>query len=84
MVAVKKRDGRMEMFVPEKIVVSAIKTGASPEVARAIARNIGKSIKDGETTQEIKGKILSMLKADNPAWEQNWKVFDTAVKKRLA
>ena len=84
MVSVKKRDGRMEAFVPEKIVVSAIKTGAAPEVARAIARTIGNSVKDGETTQEIKGKVLSMLKADNPAWEQNWKVFDTAVKKRSA
>ena len=84
MTMIKKRDGRMEAFVPEKIVVSAIKTGAAPEVARVIARNIEKGIKDGITTLEIKGKVLSMLKADNPAWEQNWRLYDTAIKKRSA
>jgi hypothetical protein len=49
-----------------------------------IARNIEKGIKDGITTLEIKGKVLSMLKADNPAWEQNWRLYDTAIKKRSA
>lgn len=82
MVMVTKRDGRTEAFVPEKVVVSAIKAGAPPEVARAAARKIEKEIREGESTREIQKKVLSMLKADNPLWEQNWRVFDTAVKKR--
>jgi hypothetical protein len=32
MTMIKKRDGRMEAFVPEKIVVSAIKTGVPPKL----------------------------------------------------
>jgi len=82
MVMVTKRDGRTEAFVPEKVVVSAIKAGAPPEVARAAARKVEKEIREGESTREIQKKVLSRLKADNPLWEQNWRVFDTAVKKR--
>ena len=40
MIKVKKRDGRKEQFVPEKIVVSAIKSGAPPDFARTIAHDI--------------------------------------------
>ncbi len=82
MVTVKKRDGRTELFVPEKIVASALKTGAPVGYARTISqeieRNAGKSI----TTDEIRTKALEMLKAENPDWERNWIVYDEAVKKR--
>jgi transcriptional repressor NrdR len=79
---VKKRDGRKEQFVPEKIVVSMIKTGAPADYARTIAQDIERSARDGITTQEIKTKALGMLKAKNPEWERNWIVYDVAVKKR--
>jgi len=75
-----KRDGRKEVFIPEKIVVSATKTGASPDIARGIARDIGTGAKDGITTREIRKNVLQELKAKNPEWERNWMVFDTAVK----
>ena len=82
MVMIKKQDGRKEPFVPEKIIVSAVKSGADPAFARTIADDIGKNIKEGTTTQEIKREVLSMLKSRNPEWERNWMVYDTAVKKR--
>jgi hypothetical protein len=82
MIMVKKRDGRKEVFIPEKIVVSAIKSGAPPDVARMIAQDIERTAKEGITTQEIKTKTLQLLKSKNPVWERNWMVYDTAVKKR--
>jgi len=82
MIMVKKRDGRKEPFVAEKIVVSAIKAGAPPDVARSIAREIELHAIEGVPAKEIRGKVLGMLKAKNPEWERNWIVFDTAVKKR--
>ncbi|MDD1653155.1 MAG: ATPase [Methanomicrobiales archaeon] len=82
MVMVTKRDGRREAFVPEKIVVSALKSGATPDAARAIARDIGNSAKEGISTQEIRMQVLSNLRAKDPAWEKNWLVYDAAVKKR--
>ena len=82
MIMVKKRDGRKEVFIPEKIVVSAIKSGAPPDVARIIAQDIERTAKEGITTQEIKTKTLQLLKSENPEWERNWMVYDIAVKKR--
>ena len=82
MLMIKKRDGRKESFVPEKIVVSAIKSGAPPDVARTIAGEIERMAKEGITTMEIKAKVLAMLKSRNPEWERNWIVYDIAVKKR--
>ncbi len=82
MITVKKRDGRKEPFAVEKIVVSAIKSGAPLEVARTIAHGIEQSATDGISTREVKNRVLAMLKAKNPEWERNWMVFDTAVKKR--
>jgi hypothetical protein len=79
---VKKRDGRKEPFVAEKIVVSAIKSGAPVDVARTIASDIEKNATDGIATKELKKMVLGRLKMKNPEWERNWMVFDTAVKKR--
>lgn len=84
MILIKKRDGRKEPFIPEKIIVSAIKSGSSPDYARTIAQDIERSTKDGAMTQEIKVKVLSMLKSKNPEWERNWMAYDTAVKKRAS
>lgn len=56
MISVKKRDGRKEPFVAEKIVVSALKSGASPEVARSIAHGIEQNATDGITTGRSKEK----------------------------
>jgi transcriptional regulator NrdR family protein len=81
-ITVKKRDGRKEPFIAEKIIVSAIKSGASPEYARTMASRIEQNATDGISTRDLKNQVLVMLKAKNPEWEKNWMVFDTAVKKR--
>ena len=82
MSSVTKRDGKTEDFIPEKIVVSMVKSGAPAAYARKIAQDIGKNAAGGITTREIRTKTLAMLRAENPAWEKNWAVYDTAVKKR--
>ena len=48
MVKVVKRDGRMEEFIPEKIVVSVLKAGAPPDVARMIAKKVECFVLDKE------------------------------------
>jgi transcriptional repressor NrdR len=82
MVEIKKRNGAMEQFIPEKIIVSAIKSGARPEDARKMAKDIEETIKAGTTTEEIRGRVLGMLRTKNPVFEQNWRTYDQAVKKR--
>jgi transcriptional repressor NrdR len=82
MTLIKKRDGRMETFMPEKIVVSVVKSGAPLEEARMIAKDIEMKAGSYPSTQEIKVKVLSMLRQKNPEWEKNWLMYDRAVKKR--
>lgn len=82
MVMIKKRDGRKEPFIPEKVVVSMVKSGSPADYARATVREIEKEIREGSTVQEIRIRVLKALKSNNPEWERNWMVYDTAVKKR--
>jgi len=82
MVKITKRDGRVEEFIPEKIVVSALKTGAPVDLARQIARDVEKTAKDKTSTVEIRKKVLEELRSKKPEYEQNWLVYDRSVKKR--
>ena len=77
-----KRDGAMEQFIPEKIAVSCIKSGAPPEAARQISRMIENKAKDRMATSEIRKMAMEQLRQRNPQWEQNWLLYDRAVKRK--
>ena len=83
MVKVTKRDGRSEDLIIEKIVVSAVKSGASADVARELAKKVESKVHEGMSTKEIKRVVLEMLREKNPQWEENWLIYDRAVKKRV-
>ncbi len=76
-----KKDGRKEKFIPEKIVVSAIKSGAPPEKAREIAGKIGEIEKEEIETKEIRKIVLDELKATNPVWYERWVAYDKQIKR---
>ncbi|MEN6342691.1 MAG: ATP cone domain-containing protein [Methanospirillum sp.] len=82
MTNVSKRDGRTEEFMPEKIVVSAVKSGASPAAAREIAGEVQQNARGTVSTQEIRSRVLEGLESRNPDWRRNWEVYDLAVKRR--
>jgi len=86
MVRVIKRDGREEEFIPEKVVVSCLKAGATPQAARKIAKIIEGRILDKSlekiTAKELTAWILQLLKRENEEWYRNWIIFDRAVKRR--
>ncbi|MEM4462518.1 MAG: ATP cone domain-containing protein, partial [Candidatus Bathyarchaeia archaeon] len=58
MITVVKRDGRREEFIPEKIVVSCLKSGASLDSARKIAKIVEGRILDRGLT-EISARELT-------------------------
>ncbi len=82
MVKVTKRDGQSEDFITEKVVVSAVKTGAPADVARKIAKDVEAKVYEGISTEEIRRMALEELRRKNPEWEKNWLTYDRAVKKR--
>ena len=79
-----KRNKRVEEFIPEKIVVSVIKTGAPADLARQIAKDVEKMVKDKTSSAEIRKKVLEGLRSKKPEYEEAWLVYDRAVKKRIA
>lgn len=82
MAIVTKRNGQREEFIGEKIVVSAVKSGASPAVARKIAKEIESEIHEPVNTMDIRSMVLKKLSRENRQWEQDWRTYDRAVKKR--
>ncbi|GAG54284.1 unnamed protein product [marine sediment metagenome] len=76
-----KKDGRKEPFIKEKIVVSAVKSGASVEVARDIAEKIEEHPKDEIKTLWIRKQVSDELKLHNPDWLKRWYSYDKNVKR---
>ena len=76
-----KKDGRKEDFIQEKIVVSALKTGASVDVARTIADKIKKETNKEISTSEIRESVLHELHKNNPEWSKSWISYDKGVKR---
>ena len=79
---VTKRDGSKQEFIQEKIVVSAIKSGASPDVARRIAKEVETELSQEGSTMDIRRNVLEKLGRTNRQWEQDWRMYDRAVKRR--
>ncbi|MHA1709801.1 MAG: ATP cone domain-containing protein [Candidatus Baldrarchaeia archaeon] len=82
-IKVVKMDGRVEDFNKEKIIAACQNAGASPEVAKEIAEEVSKKVKDGISTREIRTMVLDMLEKRNPEWRDNWEFYDRIVKKRI-
>ncbi len=83
-IKVVKASGKTEEFLPEKIVLSIYRTGATPEVARKIAAIVtGKVLESGKNkveTKELGRLILRYLKKENEQWHKNWIIFTRKAK----
>jgi transcriptional regulator NrdR family protein len=76
-----KKDGGKESFIKEKIVVSAVKSGAPLKIARDIADKIDKHPKDEIKTSEIRKSVLDELTLHNPDLPKRWLSYDKSVKR---
>ncbi|MEA1993905.1 MAG: ATP cone domain-containing protein [Euryarchaeota archaeon] len=82
MFEIEKRDGRIEEFIPEKVVVSCVKAGADLEAARDISNEIKRELREKTSSTVLRNQILDLLGKKDPEWKKNWLVYDKAVKKR--
>jgi transcriptional regulator NrdR family protein len=76
-----KKDGRTEPFIKEKIVVSAVKTGAPNHIARKIADSIEKNPAESVKTIWIRKHVLSELELHNPDLPKKWYNYDKNIKR---
>jgi len=79
---VMKRDGSTEVFMSEKIVVSAVKSGAPYETARDIASSLSKRTESTMKSTEIRKHVLSELRTRKAASAADaWEAYDRKHKK---
>jgi transcriptional regulator NrdR family protein len=76
-----KNDGRTEPFIKEKIVVSAVKTGAPADIAREIADKLEKNPEESIKTSWIRKQVLDNLEMHNPEWPKRWYNYDKNIKR---
>ncbi|MFW9932752.1 MAG: ATP cone domain-containing protein [Candidatus Thorarchaeota archaeon] len=80
---VKKRDGSIEAYMPEKVVVSIVKTGVPYEDARTIASSLSKRTDAQMTSAAIKEHVHSELKSrGHTASIDHWNKYDQAKHKK--
>ncbi len=79
---VKKRDGSLEAFMPEKIVVSAVKAGAPYEIAREIARSFESRSEDLLESSAIREYTLSELRSrGHESVASSWESYEREKKR---
>lgn len=81
---VEKKDGRLEDFNRGKISRGIVAAGASPETAEAITTEIenwaaGAATDDVISTREIRGKVLELLRAQDPAAATSFEQYQKPV-----
>lgn len=60
---VRKRNETLEAFMPEKVVVSILKSGAPYKDARSIAESLSKQSRDTMSSSEIRDFVHSQLRS---------------------
>lgn len=85
-IKVRKKDGKIEDFVIEKIVVSILRTGANIHTARKIAYIIlGKFLEKNKkevSTIDLAKTILNLLKKEDKVAYKKWIIYNKYIKKR--
>ncbi|MEM0159991.1 MAG: ATP cone domain-containing protein [Candidatus Micrarchaeaceae archaeon] len=75
---VKRRNGKVEDFIREKIVVAVVKAGGNIKTARDIASEIESEFgrRDTVTTEEIRSEVLKKLETRDSKAYDSWIRFD--------
>jgi transcriptional repressor NrdR len=79
---VRKNDGTLEAFMPEKVVVSIVKSGAPYTDARNIADSLSKSSSSVMESSKIRDHIHSELKSRGlESVVNSWNEYDSEMKR---
>ena len=79
---IKKRSGSTEVFMPEKIVVSAVKCGCPYDTAREIASSLSSRTEAVMESTEIRKYVLSELRSKGQtSAADSWEAYDKEKKK---
>jgi len=75
MIHIKKKDGRSENFLPEKVQFSVLNAGGSVDDAKLVVQKIDGIAYDGITTDEIATQVRELLRNLNPDAARNYEKY---------
>ena len=74
---VRKRDSSTEIFMPEKVVVSAVRSGCPYETAREIASSLSERSESVIESSEIRSYVISELRSRGAtSAADSWESYD--------
>ena len=80
---IKKRSGSTEVFMPEKVVVSAVKCGCSYDTAREIASSLSARSESVLESSEVREYVLTELRSRGETTAaDSWESYDKSKKGR--
>jgi len=81
---IRKRNGKREDFIREKIVVSVLKAGGNIRRARNIARQVERVVSrsSAATTRQIRTEVLDRLRSRDAKAYRGWLAYDKQYKRR--
>lgn len=81
---VRRKNGREEDFVREKIVVAVVKAGGKVDLARAVAQEVENALARNPvvTTEQIRTEVLNRLKSRDKKSYDGWMAFDVQKKNK--
>jgi transcriptional repressor NrdR len=78
---VRKQDGSTEAFMPEKVVVSIVKSGAPYKDARSIADSISRRSEKEMASSDIRNLVHTELQSKGHATSvENWTRYEAEMK----
>jgi hypothetical protein len=78
---IRKQDGTLEAFMPEKVVVSIVKSGAPYKDARSIADSLSRRTEATMESSEIREYIHKQLQSKGHSSSvENWTRYETEMK----
>ena len=80
---IKKRSGSTEVFMPEKVVVSAVKCGCPYDTAREIASSLSSRSESVMESSQVREYVLTELRSRGAASAaDSWESYDSSKKGR--
>jgi len=78
---IKKRSGSTEVFMPEKVVVSAVKCGCPYDTAREIASSLSSRSESVMESSQVREYVLTELRSRGAASAaDSWESYDKTKK----
>ncbi|HZD43064.1 MAG TPA: ATP cone domain-containing protein [Methanomicrobiales archaeon] len=74
-IQLRRPDGSIEAFDPQRVTRDLERAGATSEEAREIAQRVANAVSSGMSTEEMDNQVRAQVRRVNPDLERNWDAY---------